>query len=141
MSQRPHQGIAASGGAYMSTDIWSNWGSYQNKIARIYMPQRKHLHCHPADKTIGKYWAVDFATQSTYKSPLMQWTSASSDAFYSKGDNIQMRFPTVESAIDQCEAMGFGWEVSYPKFKYHTYKNYATNFTYKGEPKPEADYD
>ena len=38
MSQRPHQGIAASGGAYMSTDIWSNWGSYQNKIARIYMP-------------------------------------------------------------------------------------------------------
>ena len=71
----------------------------------------------------------------------MQWTSASSDAFYSKGDNLQMRFPTVESAIEQCEAMGFGWEVSYPKFKYHTYKNYATNFTYKGEPKPEADYD
>ena len=105
------------------------------------MPQKKHLHCHPSDKTIGNYWAVDFETESTYKSPLMQWTSASLECFYSKGDNIQARFPSVDAAIAHCEAMGWGWDVTYPKYKYHTYKNYATNFTYKGEPKPEADYD
>ena len=105
------------------------------------MPQRKHVHCHPADKTIGKYWAVDFETQSTFKSPLMQWTSATDDAFYSKGDNLQYRFPSVNAAIDHCEMMGYGWDVTYPNFKYHTYKNYADNFKYKGEPKEEPEYD
>ena len=37
-SQRPHQGITSSASAYMTTDPWSNFASYQNKIARIYMP-------------------------------------------------------------------------------------------------------
>ena len=37
--------------------------------------------------------------------------------------------------------MGWGYDVTYPKFKYHTRKNYADNFKYKGEPKPEHDYD
>ena len=37
-SQRPHQGITSSASAYMTTDPWSNYASYQNKIARIYMP-------------------------------------------------------------------------------------------------------
>ena len=71
----------------------------------------------------------------------MQWTSGSLDCFYSKGDNVQAKFPSVDAAIDHCEAMGWGWDVTYPKYKYHTYKNYANTFSYKGEPKPEADYD
>ena len=105
------------------------------------MPQRKHVHCHPADKTIGKYWVVDFPTASTYKSPLMQWTSASTDPFYSKGDNMYMKFSSVNAAADYCEMMGWGFDVTYPNFKYHTRKNYQDNFQYKGEPKAEAEYD
>ena len=105
------------------------------------MPQRKHVHCHPADKTIGNYWVVDFETESTFKSPLMQWTSGTCDTFYSKGDNFQMRFPDVNAAVEFCESMGFGYDVMYPKFKWHTKKNYADNFAYKGEPKEEPDYD
>ena len=88
MSRRPHQGVNSSGSAGMTTDPYTDFVKHQRKIARIYMPQRKHVHCHPADKTIGKYWAVDFETESTFKSPLMQWTSATNDAFYSKGDNL-----------------------------------------------------
>ena len=71
----------------------------------------------------------------------MQWTSGTLDPYYSKGDNVQIRFPNVDAAIDHAEAMGWGYEVTYPKHKYHTYKNYATNFTWKGDPKVEADYD
>ena len=52
------------------------------------MPLKKHTHNHAADKTMGKYWVIDFDTESTFKSPLMQWTSGSNDAFYSKGDNF-----------------------------------------------------
>ena len=52
-----------------------------------------------------------------------------------------MRFPSVNSAVDYCEMMGWGYDVSYPNFKYHTRKNYQDNFVYKGEPKPEASYD
>ena len=63
------------------------------------MPQKKHVHNHPANKEIGKYWVIDFDTESTFKSPLMNWTSASDDPFYSKGDNLQMAFPSVNSAV------------------------------------------
>ena len=71
----------------------------------------------------------------------MQWTSATNDPFYSKGDNLQMKFSNVDAAIAYAEMMGWGYDVSYPNFKYHTYKNYADNFKYKGEPKPTVDYD
>ena len=105
------------------------------------MPQRKHVHCHPADKTIGNYWVVDFETESTFKSPLMQWTSGSNDCFYSKGDNMQMRFPDPNAAVEFCESMGYGYDIMYPRFKWHVKKNYQDNFAYKGEPKEEPDYD
>ena len=88
VTRRPNPGYNSSGSVLISSDIWTNFNAFQNKMARIYMPQRKHLHCHPADKTIGKYWVIDFATESTYKSPLMQWSSSSRDPFYSKGDNF-----------------------------------------------------
>ena len=99
------------------------------------------MHCHPQNKFIGKHWVVDFDTQSTYKSPLMGWTSATTDSFYSKGDNLQTMFPTAEAAVAYCKMMGWGYTVTYPKFKYHTRKNYTDNFKYKGDPKPKVDYD
>ena len=61
---------------------------YRHKIARIYMPQKKHLHCHPTNKTAGKYWAIEFDSWGTYKSPLMGWTSASMDTY----QTVQMKF-------------------------------------------------
>ena len=71
----------------------------------------------------------------------MLWTSSSNDSFHSKGDNVQMKFPNLNSAVDFATMMGYGVDVQYPNFKWHAYKNYADNFKYKGEAKPEADYD
>ena len=86
---------------------------------------------------MGKYWVIDFDVDSTFKSPLMQWTSATNDCLASKGDNLQMRFASVEDAVGYAKMMGWGYDVMYPHFKYHTRKNYADNFKYKGEPKAE----
>ena len=85
---RPHQGVSSSGSGGISGDAFIDMNRYQNKTARIYMPQKKHVHNHAADKTMGNYWVIDFDTDSTFKSPLMQWTSATNDCFYSKGDNL-----------------------------------------------------
>ena len=52
-----------------------------------------------------------------------------------------MKFPTAQLAVNWCKMMGWGYTVSYPKFKHHTRKNYTDNFKYKGEPKPKVDYD
>ena len=52
-----------------------------------------------------------------------------------------MRFPRVEAAVEYAQMMRFGVDVMYPTYKYHTKKNYADNFKYKGEPNPEHDYD
>ena len=105
------------------------------------MPLKKHVHCHGLDKSVGKQWVIEFETVSSYKTPLMSWTSGSTDPFYSKGDNMTMVFPSVNSAVEYATTMGWGIDVSYPNYKYHTLKNYADNFKFKGGPKPEADYD
>ena len=52
-----------------------------------------------------------------------------------------MRFPTADAAVDYAKMMGWGFSVTYPKFKWHTRKNYSDNFAYKGEPKAKVDYD
>ena len=78
------------------------------------MPQMKHVHNHPCDKRTGKYWVIDFEHESTFKSPLMQWTSATNDPFHSKGDNLQFWFPDAEAAVAYAESMGWGYDVMYP---------------------------
>ena len=52
-----------------------------------------------------------------------------------------MVFPSVNSAMEYAGMMGWGYDVTYPNFKYHSKKEYALNFAYKGAPKPEASYD
>jgi len=37
--------------------------------------------------------------------------------------------------------MGWGYDVTYPHYKWHSKKDYSENFKYKGPAKPEADYD
>ena len=141
LNVRPHQGVSSSGSGMQLMDPSMHYSAYQNKIAHIYMPQKKHVHNHPYDKETGRNWVIDFDTDSTYKSPLMSWTSGTTDAFYSKGDNFQMIFPSAETAARWCKMMGWGYTVQYPKYKYHTTKNYVENFKYKGEPKPAVEYD
>ena len=63
---------------------WTNpWDGQlgRHKICRIYMPQKKHLHCHPTNKQYGMHWAVDFPSDGSFKSSLMGWTRASEDPY------------------------------------------------------------
>ena len=145
---RPVQGRNTGGALWLYSDPFTNaYHHHAHRRAHIYIPERKHCHNHPTDKTDGKYWAITFETDSTFKSNLMNWTSATLDSFYSKGDNLMISFPSVNSAVSYCETMGWGYTVTYPRHKWHTYKNYSNNFAYKGSPKVkeglkfDADYD
>ena len=135
--KRPEHNASAS----WSTNRWmSPWTTQQmrNRVVRIYMPQRKHVHCHPQNKSIGKYWVIEFDNWGSYKSPLMGWTNGTHDAF----NNHQMKFPRLKDAITFAQASGWGYDVSYPtNWRWHTKKNYADNFAWKGQAKPEEAYD
>jgi hypothetical protein len=54
----------------------------------------------------------------------MQWTSATQDT-YSK---VFFKVSTLSAAVKYCEMMGWGYDVLYPRHKWHTKKNYADNF-------------
>ena len=110
---------------------------HRYKIARIYMPQRKHVHCHPSNKNIGNYWAIDFPSYGHYKSPLMGWGKATRDMY----SFSQIKFARLSDAVAHCHIMGWGYDINHPKFRWHTKKNYADNFKFKGEAKPEESYD
>lgn len=60
----------------------------RNRVVRIYMPQRKHVHCHPTDKTVGKGWAMQFDNWGSYKSPLMGWNNGTHDV----NNNVSVKF-------------------------------------------------
>ena len=52
-----------------------------------------------------------------------------------------MKFASANDAIKHAMEMGWGVDVMYPKFKWHSLKSYEKNFKFKGPAKPEADYD
>ena len=126
----------ASQSAYLVSNVWDAQYN-RDRVARISFSQRKHVHCHPVNKNIGKYWSLDFSPESTYKSPTMFWTSATTDSFAKHS----MKFPTLSTAIAYCEKMGLGYDVLYPQTRYHTKKSYADNFQWKGKPTDEQSYD
>lgn len=108
------------------------------RVVRIFMPQRKHVHCHPQNKTIGKYWVIQCDNWGSYKSPLMGWTNGTQDPW----NNLEMKFGRLQDAVAYASANGWGYDISYPtNWRWHTKKNYADNFAWKGHAKPEEAYD
>ena len=53
VTKRPDVSTLAGGAGGLLGDPKIDFARWQNRVARIYMPQRKHVHCHSADKTIG----------------------------------------------------------------------------------------
>ena len=128
--------MKASAGAYIWSSIWETQ-EQRYKIARIYMKQRKHLHCHPTNKTDGSGWTIDFGSWGHHKPTLMGWSTGTQDTFY----NVNMHFGRLNDAIAYAETMGWGYDVLHPNHRWHTKKDYAANFKWKGNPKPIEDYD
>jgi len=85
------------------------------KIARIYMIQKKHVHCHPSNKSAGNGWTIDFGSWGQHKTPLMGWSRGTMDTF----NNLQMSFGRLNDAIGYAEAMGWGYDVMLPKYRNH----------------------
>lgn len=136
MYKREELNERASRSFYLHSNPW-DFMLYRSKIARIYHPQKKHVHNHPANKTLGKYWVIEFESWGTYKSPLHFHTSATRDT-YSKH---QMKVQTLSAAIKTCEMMGWGYDILYPNQRWHTKKSYSDNFTWKGKAENEEAYD
>lgn len=95
------------------------------------------MHCHPTNKTDGEGWTIDFSAWGNHKSPLMGWSRGTSDTLY----NVGINFGRLNDAIDYATAMGWGYDVLHPNYRWHTKKDYAANFAWKGNAKPEVDYD
>lgn len=104
--KREELNVKASQGAL----VWSQPQDMQTqryKIARIYMSQRKHVHCHPTNKTDGHGWTIDFGTWGHHKAPLMGWGRGTLDTYY----NVNMTFGRLSDAIAHAETMGWGYDV------------------------------
>ena len=103
------------------------------------MPQRKHVHCHPTNKNMGKYWAIEFSSIGNHKSPLMGWRSGSQDM----QSSVSMQFGRLSDAVTYATTMGWGYDITYPNHsqRWHVKKNYSDNFKWKGNPKPVESYD
>jgi hypothetical protein len=134
--KREELNTRASGGAFEWSSPWDTQ-MQRYKIARIYMQQRKHVHCHPTNKTDGQGWTIDFGSWGHHKSPLMGWGKGTMDTYY----NLNMSFGRLSDAIGYAEAMGWGYDVTQPKYRWHTKKDYTSNFAWKGPAKPVEEYD
>lgn len=120
----------------MQSTVWEVQYA-QTRIARIYHSAKKHVHCHPTNKTIGKHWIVEFESAASYKSPLMYWNSATTDTFA----KTKVIVGSLSAAVQMCESMGWGYDVLYPQNRWHTKKSYADNFIWKGQPTETPTYD
>lgn len=125
--KRPELNERASRSAYVSSNVWDAQ-FHKNRIVRIYQPQRPHVHCVPYNKEVGKYWAIEFESWGTYKSPLMGWTSGTQDSM----SKLLYKTPTLSSAVKYAKQMGWGYDIQYPRNRWHTKKSYSDNFTWKG---------
>ncbi|EGR34726.1 hypothetical protein IMG5_002980 [Ichthyophthirius multifiliis] len=103
------------------------------RTARIYVHDINHMHDTP-ELSEGYQWCMQFQRQAQYKTPNMGWVH-NGDTF-SKRNNY---FRTLEDAIQYCKQMGYGYEVDYPKFRYHSKKSYADNMKWPGHDAEDPD--
>lgn len=134
--KREELNVSASKGSFKWSSPWDSQ-TQRYKIARIYMKQRKHLHCHPTNKTDGNGWTIDFGGWGHHKNPLMGWSKGTQDSYY----NVSMSFGRLNDAISYAQVMGWGFDIEHPSFRWHAKKDYTSNFKWKGEAKPVEDYD
>jgi hypothetical protein len=54
---------------------------------------------------------------------------------------MYIKFGKLRDAVRWVESMGWGHDIQMPTKRWHVKKNYAENFKWKGEAKPEVAYD
>ena len=96
---RPDLSTHASTSGYVNSCVFD--GTHNRyRVARIYMPQKKHVHCHPTNKTPGNYWTVELEHGGTYRSPLMGWGRGSLDPVANDKAATRSIFGKLSDAVD-----------------------------------------
>ena len=90
------------------------------KKAKIYIPAKTAMQ---SGRGKLKKWVLEFVTKDTATNPLMGWES-STDTL----DEVILKFPTKEKAIEYAEANNISYRVIEPNKKEYVIKSYADNF-------------
>lgn len=89
--------------------------------ARIYQPAKTAMQSGTGNT---KFWLLEFdQTEKKKQYPIMGWTSS--------GDmrqQLRLKFPTKEAAIDYAKRQGMPFRVEEPKSRKPIIKSYADNF-------------
>ena len=79
-------------------------------------------------------WVIQFEVQGAWKSKSMGWMF--SDDIYSH-QNID--FDSLEKAIAFCKKHGAAYQIEVPRTRNPSFKSYAHNFLWKGEPEVDSE--
>tara|TARA_A100001015_G_C14431880_1_gene497025 strand:+ start:223 stop:507 length:285 start_codon:yes stop_codon:yes gene_type:complete len=90
------------------------------KKAKIYIPAKTATQ---SGRGKLKEWVLEFETKDTSINPLMGWES-STDTL----EEINLKFPTKNKAIEFAEENNISYTVIEPKKKEFVIKSYASNF-------------
>jgi len=77
-------------------------------------------------------WVIQYERQGIWKNPNMGWTYTSDTQ-----SRRPVFFKELEEALAYCRELGLGYEINYPRFRYHSRKNYGDNFKWRGNPKED----
>ena len=90
------------------------------KKARIYIPSKTATQ---SGRGKLKNWVLEFETKDPSINPLMGWET-STDTL----EEVNLKFPTKEKAIEYAEKNNISYKVIEPKKKEFVIKSYADNF-------------
>ena len=90
------------------------------KKAKIYIPTKTAMQSGQGKQN---KWVLEFETKDTRINPLMGWES-STDTL----EEVILKFPTKEKAIEYAEKNGISFKIIEPKQKKFVIKSYADNF-------------
>ena len=90
------------------------------KKAKIYIPTKTAMQ---SGRGKLKKWVLEFDTKDPSINPLMGWET-SADTL----EEVILKFPTKEKAIEYAEANNILYRVIEPKKKKYVIKSYADNF-------------
>ena len=90
------------------------------KKAKIYIPAKTAMQ---SGRAKLKNWVLEFITKDPSINPLMGWET-SNDTL----EEVVLKFPTKEKAIEYAENNNISYTVIEPKKKEFVIKSYADNF-------------
>ena len=91
------------------------------------------MHDTPSIRT-DETWQMQFEVKQAWKSKSTGWMY--SDDTYAGRNGI---FDSLEGAIAYCRRHGIAFQVEVPRKRKNTWKSYAHNFLWKGEPEVDSE--